>query len=204
MVFVVPMLAKSIFSPVRKGSESNESETNLLKSNTNPKQGRKPKKKNGGKVNASDKNLDDVVDAVSSIKDDIHIPHFFFPIVNLIFFLALFVVICLSPNNSYSARHVYIAPLFKEEECNDMIKMANYAADKSAENVRRKLDESPELSEEERKKADKILSNPEGWSKDRHSNYPTTDLNVVVAFSKEDKMKLKKLLVRDLCGGQLH
>ena len=70
---------------------------------------------------------------------------------------------------------------------------------KNVENVRKKLETLPELSEKEKKKADKILSNPAGWSKDRHSNYPTTDLNVVVAFSKEDKLKLKKLLVGDLC-----
>ena len=47
------------------------------------------------------------------------------------------------------------------------------------------------MSEDE--DSDKILSNPRGWRKMRHSTYPTTDLNIVTdKFDPEDRRWLQQ------------
>jgi hypothetical protein len=198
MIFVVPTIAKSIFSSVQTTDESltipNESKVNSLEGKSKRVKG--PKRKKGRTIEANVEKLEAKESDAIAAEHEIRMPLAFFPIVNLICFLVLFMVICLSPNNSYSARRVFVAPLLKESECNDMIEMANRAAKQNAEKVRKELEESSDLNEKKTEAAGKILSNPAGWSKDRHTNYPTTDLNVVVAFGKEDKLKLKKMLVR--------
>ena len=203
MIFVLPTIAKSIFSSVKTTGESltlsNESKVKSLEETTKRRKGPKRKKDRRTKESIEQFEAEEKEPIIS--EDEIHVPLVFFPVVNLICFLILFMIICLSPNNSYSARRVFIAPLLKESECSDMIDLANRAAEQNAENVRRQLEVSSDsLNGEQIEAAKKILLKPAGWSKDRHTNYPTTDLNVVVTFAKEDKLKLKKMLVCLRCS----
>jgi len=83
--------------------------------------------------------------------------------------------------------------------------MANVAAERNAHRGRLRLlwndDDNDNHNstatmptEEERKEAELVLKAPVGWKKERHSSYPTTDLNVVDDLEKGDRNYLKGLL----------
>jgi len=83
--------------------------------------------------------------------------------------------------------------------------MANVAAERNANRGRLRLlwndDDNDNYNstvtmptEEERKEAELVLKAPVGWKKERHSSYPTTDLNVVDDLEKGDRNYLKGLL----------
>lgn len=78
-----------------------------------------------------------------------------------------------SSNNCLTARSSYVAPLFSREECQFIIDRAHEAA---------------KLNAQENPDDELVQTSPVGWRKDRHSTYPTTDLNVVTdPFTKEDR-----------------
>lgn len=78
-----------------------------------------------------------------------------------------------TPNNLYSARSVFIAPLLSEDECKYLIQASHEAA-------HRNLEQNPDNAE--------FQKYPQGWRKERHGSYPTVDLNLVTdPFTKEDR-----------------
>lgn len=80
--------------------------------------------------------------------------------------------------------------------------MAHRAAQRKADTILREreqylLDSPQFMGEEDAKlaKYDSILEEPSGWTKDRHTSYPTTDLNVVTdPFTAEDRAWLAEKL----------
>ena len=98
----------------------------------------------------------------------------------------ILIVLC-SPNNRSTARGVFEAPLLTAEECQKVIDMAHAAANRNYEHALA----LPEGSEEN--DADLLRKEPLGWRKLRHSNYPTTDLNVITdPFTPEDRAFLQE------------
>ena len=103
--------------------------------------------------------------------------------------IVLLSVFLCSPNNTRTARGVFQAPIFTEEECQQVIDMAHIAAKKNYEEAL----SLPEGSDENG--ADLLKKEPLGWRKLRHSNYPTTDLHVVIdPFIQEDRAFLQEIL----------
>lgn len=94
-----------------------------------------------------------------------------------------------SPNNMYSSRAVFEVPLLTPTECRQIIDLANAAA-------KRNYDDAVQKWQKEKQMASySLLAKPEGWRKDRHIGYPTTDLNLVTdPFRTEDRVFLKGLL----------
>jgi hypothetical protein len=122
------------------------------------------------------------------------------------FFLA-WILLKLSPDNYYTTRGVFQAPVLTREECQTILKMADVAADisykeaKSVEAMYNLL--PPSEGEDEDDAAERqlddtvkgLLQEPVGWQKFRHGNYPTTDLNIVTdPFTKEDRAFIKEKL----------
>lgn len=111
---------------------------------------------------------------------------------NFLYLLIIFFFIATSPNNIDTSRHVYQAPLLTESECLMIIDMANKAAERNTMTAEMKLSN---LEDNDQKKTlEKVLKWPSGWKKDRHGNYPTTDLNVVIDFTMEDLDYISKRL----------
>ncbi len=90
-----------------------------------------------------------------------------------IFYVGLvFYFICTLPNNTKTARHVYIAPLLHESECKQIIDIAFTAAGRLADDAREKLatgksEDGQNLHAEDVKSLEKLLDWPTGWRKDR-------------------------------------
>ena len=129
----------------------------------------------------------------------VEVPSTILIILNTFFILIIFALIATSPNNITTARRVYQAPLLKLSECQMIIDMAKRAAERNAKIAQAGLAlpivSSDEIDDEEKRiEYTKLLQWPQGWKKDRHTSYPTTDLNVVVDFEKEDLDVLSKLL----------
>lgn len=128
------------------------------------------------------------------------VPGIVLSLINVLFLITLFLLCAFSPNNAATARQVFVAPLLKLEECAAIIQMAENAALRNAQNATDQLslhDEEnigDEAEDEKIEALKKILEWPPGWKKDRHFSYPTTDLNVVVDFEKEDKAAIKNIL----------
>lgn len=94
-------------------------------------------------------------------------------LLNLSGFVAILWVFLQSSNNTRTARGVFEAPVLTDAECQYVLDMAHRVA---ATNVMR----HPENEMLQREFA--------GWRKDRHTAYPTMDLNVVTdPFTKEDR-----------------
>ena len=117
------------------------------------------------------------------------------------FFMA-WILLKLSPDNYYTTRGVFQAPVFTREECQTILKMADAAADmgyKEAKGVEAMYNllapsESEDVEERELNETVKgLLQEPFGWQKARHGSYPTTDLNLVTdPFTKEDRSFIKE------------
>jgi len=117
----------------------------------------------------------------------------------LIFSLLLF-----SPNNHHVARRVFQAPILHLSECQEIVQIAQSVADRNyneAKNQRSNITASTtnnqQLSAVDKDKLeelDKILKWPEGWKKDRHGSYPTTDLNLATDFDPEARQYIQKIL----------
>jgi len=115
-----------------------------------------------------------------------------------------------SPNNYYTSRRVFQAPLMTQSECQHVIKMAENAAMRNYEKYKQMkplreadLEGMSEKdtydSKRENRTREAVLMDPLGWQKTRHTSYPTTDLNVVTdPFFKEDRTWLADMLNRRL------
>jgi hypothetical protein len=143
-------------------------------------------------------------------------------LLNLICIIVIFFITFLNDNNLFAARTILQAPIFTREECQHIIDMAHAAAQRNAESAQRDKaslllqhhdlkDEdimtttqqqqdgnaTTTYSEEQYKlnKLNSIIRDPFGWKKDRHTSYPTTDLNLVTdPFTAEDRAYLAERL----------
>mmetsp|Transcript_921 Transcript_921/g.1979 ORF Transcript_921/g.1979 Transcript_921/m.1979 type:complete len:542 (+) Transcript_921:150-1775(+) len=135
---------------------------------------------------------------------------------SLCFVLSVFAIPFFSENNLFPARTLLRAPVFTREECQHIIDMAHDAALRNSQEAEEErtllLTEHPELLSVEVdsqgniplnyttttsenlqlyqkfNKVNSLLRSPKGWKKDRHTHYPTTDLNLVTdPFTAEDK-----------------
>jgi hypothetical protein len=98
-----------------------------------------------------------------------------------------------SPNNYLTARSVFQSPLFTREECRHILDLADQAAARNYESALAITPEEANATMQAWKKE------PLGWQKQRHGNYPTTDLNMVIdPFTKQDREWLGDLLDRRL------
>lgn len=132
-------------------------------------------------------------------KKVVEVPGFVFILLNIAFIFTIVTLILKSPNNIDTARRVYVAPLLRPEETASIIQMGHEAAARRADRAKKELALLKLENDDDKNGAaiydlEKILEWPEGYKKDRHEAYPTTDLNVVVDFSQEDKKFLKKIL----------
>lgn len=144
-------------------------------------------------------------------------------ILTLLCIIVIFAILFFSDNNLFPARTVLLAPVFTKEECKHIIDMAHAAAERNAKNAQKErellLVEHPgfmdlETTSEQNgydannvtagikdphllklNRLDNMLKEPAGWKKDRHTHYPTTDLNVVTdPFTPEDRAWLANKL----------
>mmetsp|Transcript_11686 Transcript_11686/g.13744 ORF Transcript_11686/g.13744 Transcript_11686/m.13744 type:complete len:260 (+) Transcript_11686:2-781(+) len=115
-------------------------------------------------------------DSTIASSDD-SIPGYLLPLLNLIYLFSILRIIGVSPNNTYEARRVFIAPFLDSEECQTIIDMANVAAERNANRGRLRLlwnddnndnDNSTAImpTEEGRKEAELVLKAPVGWKKE--------------------------------------
>ena len=119
----------------------------------------------------------------------------------------------------FAARAVYQAPLLTVDECRHIIDMAHAAAERNAEFASKEAakqeflrgagiisrvdDEADDFIQQHQRNNNEghvvegrtLLDEPKGWTKDRHTSYPTTDLNLVTdPFTTNDRDFLKKIL----------
>eukprot|EP00816_Leptocylindrus_hargravesii_P005282 CAMPEP_0196815686 /NCGR_PEP_ID=MMETSP1362-20130617/51248_1 /TAXON_ID=163516 /ORGANISM="Leptocylindrus danicus, Strain CCMP1856" /LENGTH=506 /DNA_ID=CAMNT_0042192735 /DNA_START=12 /DNA_END=1532 /DNA_ORIENTATION=- len=127
--------------------------------------------------------------------EEVYEPHWstmlIMPLLNLFCLCCVIGLLINSPNNIYAARAIFQAPMLSSAECEEVIAMAHRAAERNVKAAKNAGDDS-DLTEEKRKL---LMDPPMGWKKDRHTRYPTTDLNVVIdPFLKEDRMYLEEKL----------
>lgn len=119
----------------------------------------------------------------------------------------------------FAARAVYQAPLLTVDECRHIIDMAHAAAERNVEFASKEAakqeflrgagiisrvdDEADDFIQQHQRNNNEghvvegrtLLDEPKGWTKDRHTSYPTTDLNLVTdPFTTNDRDFLKKIL----------
>lgn len=98
----------------------------------------------------------------------------------------IYVLFTMSPYNYYTPRRVFEAPLLTHQECQQVVAMAERAAQRN-------------VPQDTSNTSDPLLQEPVGWQKTRHGSYPTTDLNLVTdPFTKEDRAWISDLLDRRL------
>ena len=144
------------------------------------------------------------------------------PVLNMLCLLCACVLVCIivgsSPNNR-TARAVYQAPLLTTDECRHIIDMAHAAAERNVELASKEAakheflrsagiisrvdDEADDFVQQHQRNNNEgqpaegrsLLDEPRGWTKDRHTSYPTTDLNLVTdPFTANDREFLKRRL----------
>jgi hypothetical protein len=104
------------------------------------------------------------------------------PVLTLVGLLFVVYMVWMSSANTFSARGVFEAPLFKPEECDQILDMAYRAANVNYRQAKQQLSnktKTSELTNLQQTQLKSVLEEPRGWTKDRHAQYPTTDLNVM-------------------------
>ncbi|CAJ1956357.1 unnamed protein product [Cylindrotheca closterium] len=101
----------------------------------------------------------------------------------------LYMIIVTSPDNRYTTRGVFEAPLFTREECDHLVDMAETVAQRNYEAA------AASEANATIKDRDLLVMEPVGWQKKRHEVHSTTDLNVITdPFSKSDRQWIKEKL----------
>jgi hypothetical protein len=96
-----------------------------------------------------------------------------------------YMIVTGSPDNRYTTRGVFEAPLLSPEECQFLVDLAEKAALKNYELAKTSSNKNQKL----------LLEHPAGWQKKRHRLYSTTDLNLVTdPFTKQDRKWLQQKL----------
>mmetsp|Transcript_13993 Transcript_13993/g.28550 ORF Transcript_13993/g.28550 Transcript_13993/m.28550 type:complete len:533 (+) Transcript_13993:96-1694(+) len=138
-------------------------------------------------------------------------------LLNILCIILVFIITFFNQNNLFPARTIVQTPVLTREECSYIIQMAHEAAERNSEIAKREkasliLEQTELVNEEdissksqsdgnntqtftpeqiELRKLNSIIKEPTGWKKDRHSSYPTTDLNYVVdPFTRDDRAYL--------------
>jgi hypothetical protein len=108
--------------------------------------------------------------------------------------LALFwILLRSSPDNYYTTRGVFEAPLFTKEECQHLIDMAEQNAQHNHQVAKNVTFLAKIEGIETNETIQGYLIDPVGWQKKRHGNYPTTDMNLVTdPFTKSDRAWLQE------------
>ena len=146
----------------------------------------------------------------SDISKRNRLPSYINPLLNVIWLISLLIITLFSSNNTYNARSTFQAPLLTKEECKYIIQMANNAANinfQSAKDANERIHKLKKKRNWGKKSSKEIpdapltdiqenhLIAPKGWHKARHSQYPTTDLNLMSdPFTDEDRLYLKHIL----------
>lgn len=217
-LIVLPMwFSTKVVTNATTSTDAKKASTkNNVNSSETPSSKRRGKKSNTDKDHKStpskptsqqSETKDEVVHEISSIASN------FF---SLCFVLSIFTILFFSENNLFPARTLLRAPVFTREECQDIIDMAHEAAARNSQEAEKErmllLTEHPELFSvdvdsqgniplnyttttpenlqlyQKFNKVNSLLRSPKGWKKDRHTHYPTTDLNLVTdPFTAEDK-----------------
>ena len=104
--------------------------------------------------------------------EDAKVPGFVFPLINVVYLACLVILIAKSPNNTTTARRVFLAPLLKKEETKMIIDMATNAAEHCAQMAKDELARisicsAGDAKERETISLKKILEWPVGYKKDR-------------------------------------
>jgi hypothetical protein len=101
-------------------------------------------------------------------------------------FHLLYIVLKSSPDNYYTTRTVFETPLFTKTECKFLIDMAERTAERNY-NMATKVTNNNETYTNN-KTITGYMKEPYGWQKTRHTNHPTTDLNLINdLFSNDDR-----------------
>ena len=118
---------------------------------------------------------------------------------------AVMLVLCSSPYNEYLSRRVFLAPLLTPDECDYIVQMAHRAAARNVELVRAQQESSKNGTDVANTTySPSLLKEPAGWQKDRHTSYPTTDLNLVTdPFTAEDHAWLQEHVLDSKVAPQL-
>jgi cytoskeletal protein RodZ len=110
-------------------------------------------------------------------------------------FFTVFILATHNPDNYYAANGVFQAPLFSPAECQDILNMADAAAQVNYEKARSVHAMYELTGRDANETGTGLLEDPKGWQKLRHGSYPTTDLNLVTdPFTKENHDYLKQKL----------
>lgn len=150
---------------------------------------------------------------------EVNLPPFLLPVLNIFCLIIFFFIVASSPNNRVAARAVYQAPLLTVDECRHIIDMAHAAAERNVElaskeaakqeslrgtgTMSRVDDEADDFVQQHQRNKNEgqasegrtLLDEPKGWTKDRHTSYPTTDLNLVTdPFTANDRDFLQRIL----------
>lgn len=161
----------------------------------------KEKKENNTTVNEERKEPQDVFDRSDSAEnketDMRELLELFFIFPKTLYTILIFSLILFSPQNHETARRIYQSPMLYPQECKDIIEMAaSVATRKYREAIATKKElENRDLQDvDEILHIDKLIQWPEGWSKDRHGSYPTTDLNIATDFDEKSKRYIQNIL----------
>lgn len=103
------------------------------------------------------------------------------------------VLILHSPDNYYTPNGVFQAPLLTKAECQEILKMADDAAEVNYQEAKSVQDMYDLTGGETNHTIKELLEEPRGWNKYRHQTYPTTDLNLITdPFTKDDREYIKQ------------
>ena len=112
---------------------------------------------------------------------------------------AIYILVTSSPDNYYPSRTVFETPLFSQDECDHLVRMAERVARENHDMAQKFVETNPgEIEKELNSTHTRIsgyLKEPFGWQKTRHKAHPTTDLNLVTDnFSEEDRSWIQQRL----------
>ncbi|GFH61535.1 hypothetical protein CTEN210_18011 [Chaetoceros tenuissimus] len=120
---------------------------------------------------------------------------FIFP--KALYAILIFSLILFSPQNHETARRIFQSPMLRPHECKTIIEMAESVATRKyreAIATKNELENQYFKNMDDIHHIDKLLQWPEGWSKDRHGSYPTTDLNLATDFDQKSKRYIQTVL----------
>lgn len=161
----------------------------------------KEKRENNTTVNEERKEPEDVFDRSDSAEnketDMRELLELFFIFPKTLYTILIFSLILFSPQNHETARRIYQSPMLHPQECKTIIEMAESVAIKKfmeASATKKEMENRGLEDVDEIQHIDKLIQWPEGWSKDRHGSYPTTDLNIATDFDQKSKRYIQDIL----------
>ena len=210
---LVPMLLPVLFSNNNEVACPDESSQQQHEGKKKRDKRRKQKAEQDGSTESK------IAPEIETAVEVLLLPPFLLPVLNILCLIVCFFIVASSPNNRVAARAVYQAPLLTADECRHIIDMAHAAAERNVELASKEAakqeflrgagiisrvdDEADDFIQQHQRNSNEgqaaegrsLLDEPKGWTKDRHTSYPTTDLNLVTdPFTPNDREFLKKIL----------